>query len=222
MTATSPTPVTPLRRLMAERGLTVRELADLADVCQDTICDAARGRRLPTYAVAERLADALEVDVAQLWPDRDTTALAHAIAERGMGVEELAAAAGVSLRAAERWLTGKSRPGPEAAARLFALGLPVAQTLTVDEVLALPSQEDPRWRKRALCATSDNPDLWWPEPNNPGTQARSICTRCPVITSCRDDFLANPYPDDTCIVAGVKASTLLLHVRRNRRKEQAA
>jgi WhiB family transcriptional regulator, redox-sensing transcriptional regulator len=149
----------------------------------------------------------------------------------------VAAAAGVTRGTVRSWLAGRHQPGPLARAALAANGFtpngqPASKPsrrntgshlypLTVPQVLALPARHDPKWRERALCAASDNPDLWWPEDDDdPGTEARQVCARCPVIAACRDAFLADPWPDRHCVIAGVWGASLLTEAQRLRRQQQ--
>lgn len=170
------------------------------------------------------------------------TPLAQMMAAHGMTARQLARRVGVNEHAAQAWATGKHRPKPHNAftvARvlhttvedlwpgLLTAALRAEQHhpkpdrpgwLSVDEVLDLPATHSPRWHTRALCHTEPHhPDLWWPSPSADGDEARRICARCPVITACRDDFLAHPYPDRSCIIAGVKG-TDLLRAAHNRRR----
>jgi transcriptional regulator with XRE-family HTH domain len=198
-------------------SLSGHELAATADVTLTT----------PAYPSAVKAADSL---------DRPVTAANVAAAAAKHPADQLTArvladAAGVSLSTASRWLNGRTRPNPVAAAALAAAGLSLSaaataepgpavddvRPLTVREVLALPVQHAPKWRRQALCATSDDPDLWWPEPGDTGLQARLICARCPVIAACRDEFLAQPWSDRRCVVAGVWGETLILRARQTRR-----
>lgn len=46
------------------------------------------------------------------------------------------------------------------------------------------------WRTAALCATADDPDLWFPASLNghhalQAEQAKATCRRCPVMTQCQ-------------------------------------
>jgi transcriptional regulator with XRE-family HTH domain len=164
------------------------------------------------------------------------TPLAAAMTAQGIGTGVLAMRAGVTPGAVRHWKRGQSIPQPETARAVAdTLGMtvadlwpeygsvsPDARLLTVAEVLDLPSAEpDPRWRKRAACADGHDPDLWWPVGEyDPALHARLICSTCPVPTHCRDAFLADPWPDRTCIVAGVKGSTLIVRARKQRRSKQ--
>jgi transcriptional regulator with XRE-family HTH domain len=209
-------------------SLTGHELAAAADVTPTS----------PTYPSAVEPADRLDRPVtpltaANMAAANTAAAAATVTAKHPTGqltARVLADAAGVSLSTASRWLHGRTRPNPVAAAALAAAGLsPSASTpepdpavdeirpLTVREVLALPTQHAPKWRKQALCTTSDDPDLWWPEPEDTGLQARLICAQCPVIAACRDNFLAQPWSDRRCVVAGVWGETLIIRARQARR-----
>lgn len=225
MTGRSRTAVTPLGDALARRRMTAADLARTTRLDESTVSALVHGRRLPHRPTARRVAAALDTTVADLWPDLAPTPLARAVAERGMTAADLAAVIGVGDRSVERWLIGAASPGPVAADRLLQLGLPVpgqpsgagrVRPLTVSEVLAMPARHDRRWRDRAVCAASDDPDTWWPEPEESDLPARLTCARCPVIAACRDAFLADPWPDQTGIVAGVKASTLILRARQAR------
>ena len=58
---------TPLARAMQERDLTRAELAAKAGVAVSTVRDMLAGRR-PLLTTAQRVARALGVSVAKLWP----------------------------------------------------------------------------------------------------------------------------------------------------------
>ena len=61
------TATTPLARAMQERDLTRAELAAKAGVAVSTVRDMLAGRR-PLLTTAQRVARALGVSVAKLWP----------------------------------------------------------------------------------------------------------------------------------------------------------
>jgi transcriptional regulator with XRE-family HTH domain len=199
--------------------LSGHEFATVADVTQSA----------PAYRSAVKAADLLDRPATAANAATVAAATAKHPADQ-LTARVLADAAGVSLSTASRWLNGRTRPNPVAAAALAAAGLsPSApmpepgpavddvRPLTVREVLALPTQHAPKWRRQALCATSDDPDLWWPEPGDTGLQARLICAQCPVIAACRDEFLTQPWSDRRCVVAGVWGETLILRARQARR-----
>jgi transcriptional regulator with XRE-family HTH domain len=166
------------------------------------------------------------------------TPLTAAMAAAGIGTGVLAMRADVTPGAVRHWKRGQTIPQPQTARRVAdTLGVavadlwpeygsvsPDARLLTVAEVLARPScpDPDPRWRDRALCADGQHdPDAWWPVgESDPALFARLICSICPVLTQCRDAFVAHPWSDTTCIVAGVKASTLILRARQRRQSKQ--
>ena len=50
----------------------------------------------------------------------------------------------------------------------------------------------PRWQEQALCAQTD-PELWFPEKGSSTTDAKRICSRCPVEGECLDAALNGPY-----------------------------
>jgi transcriptional regulator with XRE-family HTH domain len=57
-----------LRHIRAERGLTLRDLAQASGVSKDTISEIERGVRKPHPTTVGKLAKALEVEVADLYP----------------------------------------------------------------------------------------------------------------------------------------------------------
>lgn len=227
-----------LIRAMAARDMSSGQLARALGVGRTTVTHWRTGHRVPSRRNAVRVAELLGVPVADLWPGIEASAAAaDALTARREQLDRVAAAAGVTRQTVRYWLAGRQQPGPLARAALAANGLTIdyqpaptpsrrnagshIRPFTVREVLALPAQHDPRWRKRALCATSPNPDLWWPDDeDDPGTQARELCARCPVIAACRDDFLANPWPDRQCVIAGVWGQTLLAEAQRQRRGQR--
>jgi transcriptional regulator with XRE-family HTH domain len=166
------------------------------------------------------------------------TPLAAVMAAQGIGTGVLALRAGITPGAVRHWKRGQSIPQPPTARRVAEtlgvavadlwpeLGLvsPDARLLSVAEVLDRPAcpDPDPHWRKRAACANGQHdPDEWWPEAeSDPAFCARLICSTCPVLTQCRDAFLANSWSDRSCIIAGVKGSTLILRARQRRRSKQ--
>jgi transcriptional regulator with XRE-family HTH domain len=227
---------------MAARNLTGRELAELAGLHENTVYGALAGRR-PMRPTAYRIAAVLQLDVIDLWPELAATPLAAAMAERGLSTTDVAAIAGVARSTARNWVAGHARPKRPQAVRLAAAGLPsgradidvdqeaalrarravhllAGQPPTVDEVLSRPPTSDPKWEQRALCATRDiDPDLWWPTGES-DLDARSVCGLCPVLGDCRDAFLARPWPDRSCIVAGMRGRALIRAA--NRRAREAA
>lgn len=46
------------------------------------------------------------------------------------------------------------------------------------------------WPQRAACQ-GENPDIFFPAPGDPGTQARRVCARCPVRVDCLERATAN-------------------------------
>jgi len=84
-----------LRVLRAERGLSLVEVAKRASIGRDTLSDLEKGRRHPTMATINRLADAYGVPVEELLgeaPSEETTAHAWARRQRarlhGMAADE--------------------------------------------------------------------------------------------------------------------------------------
>lgn len=226
-----------LIRAMAVRAVTSGELARAVGVGRTAVTHWRCGHRVPSRANAACVAELLGVTVAELWPGLAASdPAAEALAERRARINRVAAAAGVTRQTVRSWLSGRHRPGPLARAALAANGFTAdlqprrpsrrnagshVRPSTVREVLALPAQHDRKWRERALCADSDNPDLWWPDDDDdPGTEAREVCARCPVTAACRDTFLADPWPDRQCVVAGVWGHTLLAEAQRQRRQKQ--
>jgi len=53
--------------LRLKAGLTQAQLAEKTDVSNETISRIERGQRCPSFAVIERLADALQVEVRELF-----------------------------------------------------------------------------------------------------------------------------------------------------------
>lgn len=221
---------TPLGQLLTVREIGGQELAQLLGLHPNTVYGWLAGGR-PSRRTAPRVAGVLGVPAAELWPDELPTPLARALADRCMSVDELAAQLAVSRRTVARWVAGDAHPGRQRAARLAAVGLPagpqaprarvgarsrhpVRRPLLPSQVLDLPRQHDPHWQSRAACATSANPDAWWPEPGQSDLEARMICATCPVVTPCRDQFLADPYKDPSCVIAGARGMTLLAAARR--------
>ena len=172
---------TTLRRALAERDITGRALAHALGVHPNSVYAWTAGRSVPQPATALRIAHLLGVDVSQLWPRLGTTALLAACTDA---------------------------QSPASVDPQPVVQLPV-RTLAVDEVLDLPAGRDPRWRALARCATTNDPDMWWPHHGQPDTKARRECAACPVIAECRDTFLADPWPDTPGVVAGVRGHQLL-------------
>jgi transcriptional regulator with XRE-family HTH domain len=220
----NPQPCIPLIKAVEERNMSAAALGRRVGVSSGTVRHWLHGRTVPQYDTAVKVAELLDIPLAKLWPS--LTGQANA--------SHMAAVAGVATDTATRWLSGQRRPGPDSAARLAAAGLPVrewpsqavpkgARLLTTQEVLNLPSSEpDPRWRERAACANGQHdPDFWWPvTESDPAIKARLVCSRCPVLVHCRDAFLADLWPDRTCIVAGVKGSTLVVRARQRRQAQR--
>jgi WhiB family redox-sensing transcriptional regulator len=219
---------------MAARGMNAGQVGRALGVLRTTVTHWRGGHRTPSRDNAARVAELVGVPVAELWP---TLADPDPQAGRRERIDRVAAAAGVTPQTVRAWLSGRHQPGPLARAALAANGFTPAfqpagkpsrrnagshaRPLTVRKVLALPTQHDPKWQKRALCAASPDPDLWWPEDEDgPGTQARKVCARCPVIAACRDAFLADPWPDRHCVIAGVWGTSLITEARRQHRRER--
>jgi transcriptional regulator with XRE-family HTH domain len=55
-----------LQRLRREKGLSQEELADRAQIHQTYLSGVERGRRNPTITVLQRIAEALDADIADL------------------------------------------------------------------------------------------------------------------------------------------------------------
>jgi transcriptional regulator with XRE-family HTH domain len=55
-----------LQRLRREKGLSQEELADRAGIHQTYLSGVERGRRNPTVTVLQRIAEALDADIADL------------------------------------------------------------------------------------------------------------------------------------------------------------
>jgi len=58
---------TRLKKLRKERKLTQKQLADQAQVSQSAVCYIENGERSPTLYTLERLAEALEVELHELF-----------------------------------------------------------------------------------------------------------------------------------------------------------
>ncbi len=61
----------------------------------------------------------------------------------------------------------------------------IPETLQLTEICAPP------WMKRALCAADDNPDFWFPDPDDDAEirqlkteEAIRVCRHCPVRGDC--------------------------------------
>lgn len=52
--------------------------------------------------------------------------------------------------------------------------------------------EPPAWTRDALCLQFD-PELWYPDAGQPGTEAKQICEQCPARVSC---FVASMREED--------------------------
>lgn len=96
-----------LREARLRAGLTQQALACLASVERTSLTHLERGRRVPTFAVARRLAAALGCDAADLWPEAfaatsDEPPARSLRLARMLSLAEVAAAAGVSRRAVRR------------------------------------------------------------------------------------------------------------------------
>lgn len=46
------------------------------------------------------------------------------------------------------------------------------------------------WRARAACLGAD-PNLFFPEPNHHGLQAKAVCSTCPVRVECLEYAMAH-------------------------------
>jgi transcriptional regulator with XRE-family HTH domain len=55
-----------LQRLRREKGLSQEELADRAGIHQTYLSGVERGKRNPTVVVLQRIAEALDADIADL------------------------------------------------------------------------------------------------------------------------------------------------------------
>ena len=55
-----------LQRLRREKGLSQEELSDRAQIHQTYLSGVERGRRNPTITVLQRIAEALDADIADL------------------------------------------------------------------------------------------------------------------------------------------------------------
>ena len=58
-----------IREVRQAKGLKQRELAEVAHVCQTIVSDLEREVRRPWLMVANRLSQALEVSIEELFPD---------------------------------------------------------------------------------------------------------------------------------------------------------
>lgn len=59
-----------IAKLALERCLSMNHLADFAGLSRSYVSAILRGRKSPTLRTLEKLADALDVDVRDLFPDR--------------------------------------------------------------------------------------------------------------------------------------------------------
>jgi len=239
-----------LEAAMHANGWTTTELARHVDLQPGTIRYLRAGTWGPSPANARAIAQALEVPVAELFPDKATpveTPLAAALAERGLSHSQLARQAGVHVNTISAWATGTASPRADnkAAAVAAVIGTPVEKlfpptrqdlplvpapttTLTPDQVLATEATHDPKWGQRASCASGEHdPDLWFPETHAQATKARQLCVTCPVVGDCRDAFLDTSVVGlarqemDRGIWAGLKGSELR-EAARQQHSERAA
>lgn len=51
-------------------------------------------------------------------------------------------------------------------------------------VLGPGSAGDAGWLESAACRSVGDPELWFPRAGQPGTQARRVCSGCPVLVEC--------------------------------------
>ena len=58
-----------VRQSRIRKGLNQRELSQRAGICQSILSDIERGTRQPWPAIAQRLAQALDVEVKTLFPN---------------------------------------------------------------------------------------------------------------------------------------------------------
>lgn len=220
-----------LSTALADRQLSAAQLADELGIDRSAVRHWLNGRGQPSPQAAAQLAGILDVPADYIRTPLGDTPLATALTERGLSAAQLARRAGVDKHTIGRWAAGRTTPQADTAARVAAaLDVPVNQLLPAPpqdthaaaeiapadvprpaEVLARPATGDPDWRDDASCAKPDqNPDRWWPAPDDPATEARQICSSCPVLGDCRDAYLATPdRPDDrVAIWAGLPGGQL--------------
>jgi Helix-turn-helix domain len=70
-----PSPRTELRRAILDSGLPAWKIGYLAELTPTVLSHICTGRRDPQPAEAERLAEVLEADVAELFPDLGAVAV---------------------------------------------------------------------------------------------------------------------------------------------------
>ncbi len=63
-----PRPASPLRVHRTAAGLTQGELASIAGLCKETVCNVETGSTVPARRTAKSLAAALGVDILELFP----------------------------------------------------------------------------------------------------------------------------------------------------------
>lgn len=73
------------------------------------------------------------------------------------------------------------------------------------------------WRAEAACRDYD-PEIFFPEDENPAAKAKAICATCPVRMECLDWAIRNREPEG--IWGGMTAAERR-RVRRQRQKEAA-
>jgi transcriptional regulator with XRE-family HTH domain len=217
-------PATQLALELGRQGMTGLELARRTGLGRDPLRDLIAGQATPRRPTAYKIAAALDVRVDDLWPQLVTTPTAALLAELGMTAGQVAAEIGMSKSTVTKWQAGLAQPSPQSAAKLAAFARtihhnhhnqattrrPRTRRSGTDGLPVLPALPHRAWLEHAACANdAHDPDLWWPEDDDPGYEARRICGTCPVIDACRDAFIQAPLPDTSCIIAGVQASTLL-------------
>jgi WhiB family redox-sensing transcriptional regulator len=73
------------------------------------------------------------------------------------------------------------------------------------------------WQALALC-TAEDPGLFFPAHNDPGTRARKVCARCPVLADCLDYATA---ADELGIWGGLDQQQRQNRKRRQRHRQAA-
>jgi WhiB family redox-sensing transcriptional regulator len=79
---------------------------------------------------------------------------------------------------------------------------------------------DQSWREDAACLSHDDPDIWFPGPNDEACRkAKDICAGCPVREPCLEYALANHIRDG---VWGGYGEYERKRIRRRRRQQAAS
>jgi transcriptional regulator with XRE-family HTH domain len=176
------------------------------------------------------------------------TPLARLMAEQEISGRELARRLGLSKNTTSEWVTGTGLPTREHAHHAAEiLGTTVeelwpgqtlrpsptawqdvaveyVEPLTVDEVFARKATGRGSWVRFSVCGSGRyDPEVWWPSPNPAAAYpAQTLCAICPVVGDCRDWFLADPLPEKSCVVAGLRGTELVAQARARRTARRQA